>query len=144
IMVTHDQEEALTMADKVVCMSAGRIEQIGSPAEIYTSPATRFVADFVGSSTLLTAASAARFGVAPPPGWPDRLFALRPEDVLIRPDPDGEGQVRAVTFLGNVSRIEVDWQGETILAETHRLPGFSEGARVALSLTPGAGVWVVP
>ena len=60
IMVTHDQEEALTMADKVVCMSAGRIEQIGSPTEIYTSPATRFVADFVGSSTLLTASAAVR------------------------------------------------------------------------------------
>ena len=144
IMVTHDQEEALTMADKVVCMSSGRIEQVGSPAEIYTSPATRFVADFVGSSTLLTAQSAAQFGVSPPAGWADRLFALRPEDVVIRPAPDGSAQVREVTFLGNVSRIEIDWKGETILAETHRLPDFAEGARVELELTPGAGVWVAP
>ncbi|MBJ2150183.1 ABC transporter ATP-binding protein [Paracoccus sp. IB05] len=144
IMVTHDQEEALTMADRVVCMSAGRIEQIGSPAEIYARPATRFVADFVGSSTLLSAARAAGFGVTPPPGQGDSLFALRPEDVLIREDAAAAGRVRSITFLGNVSRVEVDWQGETILAETHRLPGFGEGASVDLSLQPGAGVWVQP
>ncbi|NPD16757.1 ATP-binding cassette domain-containing protein [Xinfangfangia sp. D13-10-4-6] len=148
IMVTHDQEEALTMADKVVCMSAGRIEQIGSPSEIYTRPATRFVADFVGSSTLLSPARARAFGAAPPADAPagsqgdDRLFALRPEDVLIRPDASAPGLVRSITFLGNVSRIEVDWQGEIILAETHRLPEFAEGATVSLSLQPGAGAWV--
>ncbi|HHX89004.1 MAG TPA: ATP-binding cassette domain-containing protein, partial [Paracoccus sp.] len=50
IMVTHDQEEALTMADKVVCMNAGTIEQIGTPHEVYSRPRTRFVADFVGIS----------------------------------------------------------------------------------------------
>lgn len=144
IMVTHDQEEALTMADRVVCMSAGRIEQIGSPAEIYARPATRFVADFVGSSTLLSAARAAGFGVTPPQGQGDSLFALRPEDVLIREDAAATGRVRSITFLGNVSRVEVDWQGETILAETHRLPDFGEGASVDLSLQPGAGVWVQP
>lgn len=144
IMVTHDQEEALTMADKVVCMSAGRIEQIGSPADIYTRPATRFVADFVGSSTLLSEARAAGFGILPPRGQSGQLFALRPEDVLVKPDAAGAGRVRSITFLGNVSRIEIDWQGEVILAETHRLPGFAEGAPVSISLQPGAGVWVAP
>ncbi|WP_112310394.1 ABC transporter ATP-binding protein [Pseudogemmobacter bohemicus] len=144
IMVTHDQEEALTMADKVVCMSAGRIEQIGSPADIYTRPATRFVADFVGSSTLLPEERAAGFGIVPPAGQSGRLFALRPEDVLVRPDATGPGRVRSITFLGNVSRVEIDWQGDVILAETHRLPDFTEGAPVTLSLQPGAGVWVAP
>ncbi|WP_312527891.1 ABC transporter ATP-binding protein [Paracoccus sp. (in: a-proteobacteria)] len=144
IMVTHDQEEALTMADKVVCMSAGRVEQIGSPVEIYARPATRFVADFVGSSTLLDAGRAASLGVVAPQGADGRLFALRPEDVQIQPDETATAHVRAITFLGNVSRVEVDWQGQSILVETHRLPEFAEGAAVRLSVMPGAGVWVAP
>ncbi|WP_376843176.1 ABC transporter ATP-binding protein [Burkholderia gladioli] len=55
IMVTHDQEEALTLADKIICMNHGRIEQIGSPRELYERPRTRFVASFVGTSNLLPA-----------------------------------------------------------------------------------------
>ena len=55
IMVTHDQEEALSLADRIVVMNKGRIEQVGTPTEIYDQPATRFVADFVGAMNFLTA-----------------------------------------------------------------------------------------
>ena len=53
IMVTHDQEEALSMADRIVVMNAGRIEQVGTPREVYETPATPFVADFVGKINVL-------------------------------------------------------------------------------------------
>lgn len=144
IMVTHDQEEALTMADRVVCMNAGKIEQIGSPEEIYSRPATRFVADFVGSSTLLSAAQAAALGIAGAEGAGPRLFALRPEDVTIRLDEQGQGRVRNVTFLGSVKRVKVQVADFGLLAEAGRMPGLVEGATVAIDIAPGAGVWVQP
>lgn len=144
IMVTHDQEEALTMADRVVCMNAGRIEQIGSPQEIYSHPATRFVADFVGSSTLLSAADAGRLEVAGAATAGGKLFVLRPEDVSVRPDPAGIGRIRNITFLGSVNRIEVDVAGLVLLAETGRLHGLEEGAAVAVEIAPEAGTWVQP
>ena len=68
IMVTHDQEEALAMADRIVVMNRGRVEQIGSPAEIYGRPATAFVADFVGEMNMFDATIVA----------PDRLAVGRP------------------------------------------------------------------
>lgn len=144
IMVTHDQEEALTMADKVVCMNAGRIEQIGSPEEIYSRPATRFVADFVGSSTLLSAPEAEQLGVKSEGSGDDRLFALRPEDVLVRLDPAGPGRIRTITFLGSVNRIEIEISGILLLAETGRLPGLAEGKSVSVEIDPAAGFWVRP
>jgi iron(III) transport system ATP-binding protein len=97
IMVTHDQEEALTMADKIVVMNVGAIEQIGAPLEIYRRPATRFVADFIGTMNFLhaQAVDAARVrmggielycaGGVPvlSPGSPVTL-CVRPEDVVVR------------------------------------------------------------
>jgi iron(III) transport system ATP-binding protein len=96
IMVTHDQEEALTMADRIVVMNAGAIEQIGSPQEIYRKPATAFVADFVGSMNFLAGTLEARDRVrigslslgCPPQeglvvGTAVRL-CIRPEDVRVR------------------------------------------------------------
>ena len=62
VFVTHDQEEALSMSDRVAVMSAGRIEQIGTPAEVYESPATVFVADFLGVSNLMDAEAGDRRG----------------------------------------------------------------------------------
>src|SRR5690625_1035681 len=144
IMVTHDQQEALTMADKVVCMNAGRIEQVGSPEEIYSRPATRFVADFVGSSTLLSASEAERLGVEGAGNTGDRLFALRPEDVSVRLDPAGPGRIRTITFLGSVNRVEIEIAGILLLAETGRLSGLAEGKSVSVEIDPAAGFWVRP
>jgi len=151
IMVTHDQEEALTMADTVVCMNAGTIEQIGTPHEVYSRPRTRFVADFVGISNLLEPAHAAALDPAVAQRLPfggAHLLALRPEDIVIGPDPAGEGQIKAVTYLGNINRIALNWRGVDLVAETHRGlvlgPGALEpGARVSVTVAPQAGVWVL-
>src|SRR4051794_33792623 len=77
IFVTHDQEEALTMSDRVAVFNAGRIEQVGTPAEVYESPVTAFVAGFVGTSNLLTAAAAQAIA------GENGLFSIRPEKLRI-------------------------------------------------------------
>jgi iron(III) transport system ATP-binding protein len=97
IMVTHDQEEALTMADRIVVMNHGVIEQVGTPPEIYRQPASPFVADFIGTMNFVKARLAApgrvRFGgielscPATAAGWPENAevtVAVRPEDVVVR------------------------------------------------------------
>jgi iron(III) transport system ATP-binding protein len=96
IMVTHDQEEALTMADRIVVMNQGLIEQVGTPEEIYLAPASTFVADFVGTTNFLDSVVvrpglvrygdidlACEFGLQPGPGS-DVTLAVRPEDLVVR------------------------------------------------------------
>jgi iron(III) transport system ATP-binding protein len=122
ILVTHDQEEALSMADRIVVMKDGAIEQIGTPAEIYLQPATPFVADFVGKTNLLPAkragerrieVGAQRFECeldgALANGCGLRIF-FRPEDVLVRgvhgATPNSAAAVvEKVEFLGAYSRL---------------------------------------
>ena len=114
IMVTHDQEEALTMADRIVVMNQGVIEQIGSPTEIYRKPASAFVADFVGTTNFLPGVVAGpghvRFGeinlacdldIRLGPGN-DVTLAIRPEDVVIR----NIGPSTPNTFTARVAEIE--------------------------------------
>ena len=115
IMVTHDQEEALSMADVVVVMNQGRIEQVGTPQQIYRDPASAFVADFVGKVNVLSAVAegAGRFRVgslilhggigteAVAPGTRVKLY-LRPEDVLV----DGAVQSNSNAVPGRVTKIE--------------------------------------
>jgi putative spermidine/putrescine transport system ATP-binding protein len=109
IYVTHDQEEALTMSDRLAVFNQGRVEQIGAPAEVYERPATRFVAGFVGTSNLLTGQIAERIiGTA-------GTFTIRPEKIRIAtPDaavgPDevsATGVVRGVVYLGPETRYVV-------------------------------------
>ncbi|MEP7292216.1 MAG: ABC transporter ATP-binding protein [Chloroflexota bacterium] len=112
IYVTHDQEEALTMSDRIAVFSQGKIEQIGTPADVYERPKTRFVAGFVGTSNLIAGESAKRLtGDAAP-------FAVRPEKIQLAdpetPTPAGacsvEGTIRDVVYLGVHTRylVEVD------------------------------------
>ena len=128
ILVTHDQEEALSMADRIVVMKDGAIEQIGTPNEVYGRPATPFVADFVGKTNLLPATRAGttslqvgaqRFecpeceGVAN--GAALRLF-FRPEDVIVRgvsgATPNSAAAVvEKVEFLGAFSRVTFRFDG---------------------------------
>ena len=104
IMVTHDQEEALSMADRIVVMNHGVIEQVGTPLEIYREPATPFVADFVGKINVLPARAAsgrrpahrqpaASPASATPTAERDVKVYLRPEDVLARPIAAGDANV---------------------------------------------------
>ena len=123
IMVTHDQEEALSVADRIVVMNAGAIEQVGTPMQIYREPATPFVADFVGKINVLT-------GRLRPGGQlaiGERQFAcsqateterevtvyLRPEDILARPIADGDDNVfdaaiDRIDFLGSYCLVHVN------------------------------------
>src|SRR5829696_1919550 len=124
IMVTHDQEEALTMADRIVVMNQGVIEQVGAPSEIYRAPATPFAADFVGHMTFLdavaTGPSTVRVGAlelavagngALKPGTPVRL-AMRPEDVRTRgieaDTPNRfDARIARIAFLGSFCRAQL-------------------------------------
>ncbi|UUZ78016.1 putative 2-aminoethylphosphonate ABC transporter ATP-binding protein [Polaromonas sp. P1(28)-13] len=118
IMVTHDQEEALSVADRIVVMNDGAIEQVGTPMEIYREPASPFVADFVGKVNVLPAhvsGGELRFGALCLPcdgGDRDVKVYLRPEDVLARPIADGDAHVfdatiEKIEFLGSFCHVHV-------------------------------------
>ncbi|MGX5181249.1 ABC transporter ATP-binding protein [Streptomyces avermitilis] len=111
VFVTHDQEEALTMSDRIAVFNRGRIEQVGTPAEIYERPATPFVASFVGTSNLLSGESAQRIVGAP------GTYSIRPEKIRVlgesahAGDPQystATGTVVEVVYLGDVTRFLVD------------------------------------
>jgi len=121
IFVTHDQEEALTMSDRIAVFNEGRIEQIGSPAEVYEHPATSFVAGFVGTSNLVSGEVAQRItGTA-------KRFSVRPEKIhLAKADEKVEndmfttdGKVRDVVYLGLYTRylVELEGGGDLVVVE---------------------------
>lgn len=128
VFVTHDQGEALSMADQVAVFSQGKIAQIGTPSEIYEKPRTRFVADFVGSSNVLTAEMASRFGA------PARPASLRPESIRIGDEGARlRGHVTALRYLGSGTRIVVAVPGgelSVFVTKGHPLP--EQGAEVGL------------
>jgi putative spermidine/putrescine transport system ATP-binding protein len=132
IYVTHDQEEALTMSDRVAVFNAGRIEQIGTPAEIYDHPATVFVAGFVGVSNLIE-----RDG---------RRYTVRPEKIRVTTGEEGEpGTIRDAVYMGPVTRyiVELDSGGELSVLhqnlETSQADVASaQGRRVRLAWSPDA------
>jgi iron(III) transport system ATP-binding protein len=159
IMVTHDQEEALSMADRIVVMNQGHIEQVGSPHDVYERPATPFVADFVGKVNVLPAVAlgAGRFRVgrlelqcagdcsSHAPGEPVRLY-LRPEDRATDGALEGAanrvwGRVTKVEFLGGSCMAEMcidELDGQPLciyfsLNQLHDL-GVHVGARLELAL----------
>lgn len=147
IMVTHDQEEAMMLADRIVCMNQGRIEQIGTPQDLYLRPATRFVADFMGHSNLLPTNWVRNIFPAlletRPPGE-DAAFeaCVRPESFAISADLNGEGRVVDITFLGNIRRLRVAWHGRELLTEAPSLSQLNPGDAVDLSITAHAYTWV--
>ena len=122
IYVTHDQEEALTMSDRLAVFNAGRIEQLGSPAEVYERPATRFVAGFVGTSNLLTGDVAVTvLGRA-------GSFTIRPEKIRLAsidgvPGPDESsalGTIQSVVYLGPDTRYIVELEAGARLVVTEQ------------------------
>lgn len=147
LMVTHDQQEALALADTIICMHQGRIEQIGTPRELYLNPATRFVAQFVGTSNLLSTRwvrEAMPALLSGRPAMPDESLeaCLRPEDLLATSAADGEGTVRAVSFLGSMVRLVIDWRGRSFTAEQHRDCTLKPGDSVDLNVRPERCAWV--
>ena len=158
VYVTHDQEEALSLSDRVVVMSEGRIEQIGTPFEIYNFPATPFVASFVGTLNIVPAqvidAGAGRLSIG---GQEIRItkavedatgstisLALRPEMITLGEGVEGSNHLRGtvadVTFLGSIVRLRIKVADETIVTldvfnePTLRLPDI--GASISIAFPP--------
>jgi len=162
IMVTHDQEEALSVADRIVVMNQGVIEQVGTPTEVYRDPATLFVADFVGRINALPATVEGAGRVRVGEGAAARRFEcpnvvadgeavkiyLRPEDVLARPIAPGdsnvfEAEIEKIEFLGSycLVRVKADALGEHRLTVYLSLNFLAEqrlevGGRLPLRLLP--------
>jgi putative spermidine/putrescine transport system ATP-binding protein len=121
IFVTHDQEEALTMSDRIAVFSQGKIEQVGTPAEIYEHPVTAFVAGFVGVSNLVSGEVAKRITGS------QARFSIRPEKIHLAPPKDNieneyfaaDGKVRDVIYLGVYTRylVELDGGGDLVVME---------------------------
>ena len=102
VFVTHDQSEALSMADRVAVFNHGRVAQLGTPEEIYHRPETEFVARFVGSSNLLTREELAEFNMEAP------LASLRPESIRLDPESATRAIVVSKSFLGSATRLALD------------------------------------
>jgi putative spermidine/putrescine transport system ATP-binding protein len=121
IFVTHDQEEALTMSDRIAVFNAGKIEQVGSPAEIYEHPQTQFVAGFVGVSNLISGDVAKRITGS------EEKFTIRPEKIHLAGAEEkaagdmyfANGKFRDVIYLGLYTRylVELEGGGDLVVVE---------------------------
>ena len=158
IMVTHDQEEALSMADRIVVMNHGSIEQVGTPMQVYRAPTSPFVADFVGKINVLAGRlhpgrrlhiGASRFTCEhDTDAERDVKIYLRPEDVLARPIAPGDsnvfsGDIDKIEFLGSyclvrVTSPEIGQQPVTVYLSLNYLAeqGLAVGSRLPLRLLP--------
>jgi putative spermidine/putrescine transport system ATP-binding protein len=160
LYVTHDQEEALSISDRVAVMSAGRPEQVATPAEIYGEPATPFVAEFVGTMNRLEATvvdgehgrvryAGVDVDVEAARGRPsgDRILVLvRPESMSVEPLPNGAapsgslpGSVVAHVFLGSVTRLKVETSEPVELSvdvPSSAARRFGVGSRIAARFEP--------
>jgi iron(III) transport system ATP-binding protein len=163
VMVTHDQKEAMVLSDRVIVMQAGRIEQVGSPVNVYQRPATRFVLEFLGATNYLGAQVADGALVVPDaggarlplpgdasPGGVGRI-SFRAEDVTVErldgsltpaPLPEGEGkwagQIVSSAFLGNQFDYVVQLGSARVHAPGPKYDPLPEGARVRLRVREGA------
>jgi spermidine/putrescine ABC transporter ATP-binding subunit len=160
IYVTHDQSEALALSDRVAVLSQGRIEQIGTPVEIYEQPETAFVADFIGNSNLIDATVVSRngalaelraasgltlsaAGIVQPVGT-DLLVLIRPEHVRLASGDDTinrfEAEIAEITYLGDDVQLKVRPRagGELLVALTagKLARRLQRGAAIALTLDP--------
>jgi putative spermidine/putrescine transport system ATP-binding protein len=131
IYVTHDQGEALTMSDRMAVFNRGKIEQTGSPAEVYEKPATQFVAGFVGTSNLITGAAAEAilgrnetFTVRP-----EKIRLTEPEDQPANDETSALGNISKVVYLGPDTRYVVELDaGATLVVEQQNLARTSSDA----------------
>ena len=141
VFVTHDQDEAMVMSDRICLLNQGQIEQSGTPVEIYTAPKTRFAASFIGSYNVLTPNEFTMLTAGK-----ERIetsVAIRPETILIskeKPDRDNclevSGTILESITRGNVLRYTVNVNGVKILADTlfRSFSIFQDGTKVWLSV----------
>jgi spermidine/putrescine transport system ATP-binding protein len=154
IFVTHDQEEALTMSDRIAVMSAGKIQQIGAPRDIYTRPVNRFVADFIGDINILPAkvdvgrAQIAGVDFALDYQGPSRdvSIAIRPEQLRLMPMGSKDSLPATVTrsvYFGTDSHIHMTLQDGTemvarLQTDATQDSNFANGTEIAISFAPHA------
>jgi putative spermidine/putrescine transport system ATP-binding protein len=127
IFVTHDQNEALSMADRVALFNEGRVVQVGTPQDIYRRPQSRFVADFVGSSNLLAPDFVA--AVAGERRW----ASLRPEAIRLTDSGGLAASVVGSSFLGGSTRLALDVDGmrlQLLIASTTAVPAVGDAVRI--------------
>jgi iron(III) transport system ATP-binding protein len=153
IMVTHDQEEALTMADRIVVMDGGRISQVGTARELYEQPSSRFVAEFIGRMNLMEV-SATEEGITlaghqlklPGDQRNARVIGIRPEDVRILTGDAAQAPgvlpatLHSTVYLGNLARlvVSIGADGQEIVAEVpgHACDAIRGAPRIAIELLP--------
>jgi len=148
IMVTHDQDEAMEMADRIVVLDTGVVQQIGSAAELYGAPANRFVAEFIGRMNVLQVGNGAgstlsRYRPAAARDGKTCFIGVRPEHIeLVGEDADGDvivGEIERHVFLGNVSRVVLRVDGQKLLVELRGAGSrLDPGNKLSVRIPPGA------
>jgi iron(III) transport system ATP-binding protein len=140
LFVTHDQEEALSLSDRVAVMQAGRVRQVSAPPDLYRSPADPWVADFLGDADFVNGLAANGKAATPVGEFATELSGsvtvmLRPENVRISPDPAGPGQVSGVEYFGHDQLITAVLDLGVII-RTRSGPGahFQVGDRVRIEV----------
>jgi len=164
IFVTHDQTEALAMADRIVIMNKGRIEQIGTPSEIYFNPKTKFVSDFIGEmnfmkcklvkqntdTTTVKLSDNCQFDVAsthPNQHKAKVTIGIRPEKIFVKREPSAsddcillEGKLEEITFLGQLLRSHITFEGNMIIVDdfggVNRALRYQEAETVYMEINP--------
>jgi putative spermidine/putrescine transport system ATP-binding protein len=118
LFITHDQHEALSMSDRIGVFNKGRLEQVGTPHQVYNAPATRFVANFVGAANVLDGTAAQRLA-----GCASAM--LRPERIRLgaAEGARANGLVREVQYFGAFTRVKVDVDGALLQADLPEVPG---------------------
>ena len=151
VYVTHDQEEAMTLSDRMVVMRDGRIAQLGTPQEVYARPADTFVATFVGSPKMnllegtlsggvFTTGAGVALATDCAANHASVTLGVRPDDLLLTPRAsDGAARVVLIEHLGPRAIVTLEAHGTalTSVVETARLAGIGEGARVDLTVRDG-------
>jgi putative spermidine/putrescine transport system ATP-binding protein/spermidine/putrescine transport system ATP-binding protein len=164
IFVTHDQTEALAMADRVVIMNEGRIEQIGTPSEVYYNPVSKFVSDFIGEMNFIPGRINGADGEMPTLKLPngDRLdlpgvkvgelsgdvvLAIRPEKIFVRREEDldankllMEAKLIDVVFMGQLLRFQVEYAGNILMVDdfggVNRVMRYKGAEKVFMQVDP--------
>ncbi|MDG6402423.1 ABC transporter ATP-binding protein, partial [Pseudomonas quasicaspiana] len=137
IFVTHDQEEALTMSDRIFLMNQGRIVQSGDAETLYTAPVDVFAAGFIGNYNLLEAEDASRLMQRPI----NSRIAIRPESIQLSLTGELEGQIRSHSLLGNVIRYRVEARGVELVVDVLNRSAedlLADGTRVTLRIDASA------
>jgi iron(III) transport system ATP-binding protein len=143
IMVTHDQHEAMEMADRIVVMNAGVIEQVGGAVDLYDQPVNRFVAEFIGRMNLVRL-STAKLPVADDGAGSDRYIGIRPEHIELIDATTSEadtlvGRIEKCIFLGSFTRITLNVDDKRLVLELRgRRTDLVAGAALAVRIPAGA------